>query len=190
MPSGMMLLSEDFEDGTANGWISPVATEWSVVDDGGKVYKQSVSQGNSTVHVTSAGDVGWTNVVIEARVKPSFGGSSSSYFAGVCARLKDADNFYCAALRSDGKFGIRARIGGSATNLGNAINVTPTAIASDKWYTVKLKIQGGTIEASVLGPAGETATAPATDCQIANGGVGLAAAGMAAEFDDVKVTTP
>jgi len=186
----MMLLSEDFEDGMANGWNSLMPTDWSVVDDGGKVYKQSVSQGNSTVHVSAGGDVGWTNVVIEARVKPSFGGSSSSYFAGVCARLKDADNFYCAALRSDGKFGIRARIGGSGTNLGNAINVTPTAIASDKWYTVKLKVLGGTLEASVTGPAGETATSTVTDCQVLSGGVGLAAAGMAAEFDDIKVTTP
>ena len=64
------------------------------MDDGGKVYKQSVSQGNSTVHLSAAGDsLPWTNVVIEARVKPLIGGSSSSYFAGVCARLKDANNF-------------------------------------------------------------------------------------------------
>jgi hypothetical protein len=186
----MMLLSEDFEDGMANGWNSVVATDWSIVDDGSKVYKQGVSEGNSTVHLAAAGDVAWTNVVIEAKVKPMFSGSSSSYFAGVCARLKDADNFYCAALRSDGKFGIRARIGGSGTNLGNAINVTPTAIASNKWYTVKLKVQGGSLEASVTGPAGETATSNVSDCQIANGGVGLAAAGMSAEFDDIKVTTP
>ena len=92
LPSGMMLLSEDFEDGAANGWVSPVPADWSVVDDGGKVYKQSVSQGNSTVHLSAAGDASWTNVVIEARVKPLIGGSSSSYFAGVCARLKDAKN--------------------------------------------------------------------------------------------------
>ncbi len=190
LPGGMMLLSEDFEDGTANGWNATVASDWSVVDDGTKVYKEGVSQGNSTVHLTAGGDVGWSNVIVEARVKPSFGGSSSSYFAGVCARLKDVDDFYCAALRSDGKFGIRARIGGNGTNLSNAINVTPTAISSDKWYTVKLKVQGSAIEGSVVGPAGETATAAVTDYQITNGGVGLAAVGMSAEFDDVKVTTP
>jgi hypothetical protein len=186
----MMLLTDDFEDGTANGWTALVPSDWSIVDDGSKVYKQGVSQGNSTVHLTAAGDVSWTNVVIEAKVKPIFGGSSSSYFAGVCARLKDPDNFYCAALRSDGKFGIRARTGGNGTNLSPAINVMPTDITSNKWYTVTLKVSGSSLQASVLGPAGETATATANDCEIAAGGVGLAAAGMSAEFDDVKVTVP
>jgi len=194
LPSGMRLLSEDFEDGTANGWVSPAPADWSIVDDGSKVYKQSVSQGNSTVHLSAAGDASWSNVIIEARVKPAFGGSSSSYFAGVCARLKDANNFYCAVLRSDGKFGIRARLDSNGTNLGNAVNVmlntTQMPIADGKWYTVKLKVVGSNLEATVTGPAGETATATASDCQVTNGGVGFAVAGMAAEFDDVKVTTP
>jgi hypothetical protein len=185
----MTLLTEDFEDGVANGWTSLVPSDWSIVDDGSKVYKQGVSQGNSTVHLSAAGDVSWTNVVIEAKVKPTFGGISSSYFAGVCARLKDPDNYYCAVLRSDGNFGIRARQGGSGTNLAN-VHAMPTDIATNKWYTVKLKVAGSSLEASVVGPAGETATATANDCQVAAGGVGLAAAGMSAEFDDVKVTTP
>jgi hypothetical protein len=186
----MSLLSEDFEDSMANGWTASVASDWSIVDDGSKVYKQGVSQGNSTVHLSAAGDVSWTNIVIEAKVKPMFGGSSSSYFAGVCARVKDADNFYCAALRSDGKFGIRARTGGNGTNLSAAVNVMPTDITSNKWYTVKLRVVGSSIEGSVVGPAGESATATANDCEIPAGGVGLAAAGMSAEFDDVKVTVP
>jgi hypothetical protein len=185
----MELLSEDFEDGMANGWTATNASDWSIVDDGSKVYKQGTAQGNSTVHLSAAGDVSWTNVVIEAKVKPSFDGSSSSYFAGVCARLEDPDNLYCAALRSDGKFGIRARIGGSGTNLSNAVNVTPP-ITKDKWYTVTLKVIGGSLQASLTGPSGETANASASDCTVPHGGVGLAAAGMAAEFDDVKVTAP
>lgn len=177
--SGTVLFSDDFENGTSkwltNGAAGGTAT---IGTDGSHVYELNMTM--SKVFL-AAGNGSWGDQTISARIKPlSFTGSSSSYFAGLCGRVADASNFYCVALRSDGKLSIRD--GGGAIGTPGSVS---SNIATGTWYTVKLEIIGTTINAYLNGTLVDTAVA-----SIAKGGVGLAVENTDAEFDDVTVTAP
>jgi hypothetical protein len=178
---GTLLFSDDFESGSAK-WVTPLPG-WSIVVDGSNVFSQSAVE--NKLHVAAAGDVAWTDQVVEARVKVlSFGGSSTSYLAGVFARFKDSDNHYCAALQSDGEFKIKKKFGGSNSSISTgAKGIT---VAENTWYTVKLAVIGSTITLYVDGAQILTTT----DTDIAAGGVAVGTTNATAEFDDVKVTVP
>lgn len=182
--SGTVLFSDDFETGDASQWITNGTGTAAVVTDGSQVYE--LTNLTSKVYLAAAGKVTWTDQVISARIKIlSFNGSSSSYYAGLCGRLADASNYYCAALRSDGKLAVRADIAGSSNTLGNSVTVSPV-IAPGTFYTVKLEIIGSTISVYLNGALVDTVT----DASIPAGGVGLLVANADAEFDDVSVTSP
>jgi hypothetical protein len=182
--SGTVLFSDDFETGNASQWMTNGNGTATVVTDGSHVYE--LSNLTSKVYLAAAGLVTWTDQAISARIKIlSFNGSSSSYYAGLCGRLADASNYYCAALRSDGKLAIRADIAGSSNTLGNSVTVSPV-IAPGSFFTVKLEIIGSTINAYLNGALVDTVT----DASIPKGGVGLLVDNTDAEFDDVTVTAP
>jgi hypothetical protein len=185
---GTVLLMDDFESGNKVGWISNVSGEWGIVMDGTtNVYKVTPAAGGSTsaLHAVAAGDVGWTNIAVQAKVKVlSAGGSSSSYFAGPCVRFASPQNYYCAVIRSDGRFSIRARINDSGTSLVTSASSAGT-LAMNTWYTVKIAVNGANLTASVNGT---TFMIMATDASIATGGVALVSVNETAEFDDVVVT--
>jgi hypothetical protein len=194
---GTVLLSDDFEDGNADGWLNSQTSttgvsRWGVgsSDAGSRTYSETGAL-DSTIYVAVNGSRVWTDVSIEAKVRIlSIGGSSSSNFAGVCARFSDLDNFYCAGLRTDGRIGFRSRVGGTSTTLGSAITVTP-AITTNVWYTIRLEVRGTTLNAFYNGSATpvDTYAILPSEC-IASGGVALAVSNVTAEFDDVKVTVP
>ena len=140
--------------------------------------------------LAAAGDVSWTNVSVQARIKVlSFNGSSSSYYAGVCARVEDADNYYCVTLRSDAKVAIRGDIGGSSNSLGSSVSY---GVAAGTWYTVRLEVVGSTITASINGTPvlPKTGDPAISDASLATGGIALIVDNADAEFDDVSVSTP
>jgi hypothetical protein len=194
---GSTLLSDDFEDGNADGWLNSQTSStgvprWGVsLSDAGSLSYSETGTLTSTIYVAVNGSRVWTDVSIEAKVRIlSIGGSSSSNFAGVCARFSDLDNFYCAALRTDGRVGFRSRVGGSSTTLGSAITVAPP-VGVNVWYTIRLVVRGTTLNAYYNGsttPVDTYAILP-SEC-IASGGVALAVSNVTAEFDDVKVTVP
>jgi hypothetical protein len=95
----------------------------------------------------------------------------------------DANNYYCVALRSDGKLSIRDANGA----IGNSLSAN---IVAGTWYTVKLSIIGSALTASVTDPTNTTMMIQASDSTLANGGVGLVVSSAEAEFDDVVVTAP
>ena len=181
------LFSDNFESG-AGKWITNGPGTATIKTDGSSVYDLSCLM--SKVYLAAAGDVSWTDVSVQARVKiVSFNGSSSSYYAGICARVEDAANYYCVALRSDAKVAIRGDIGGSSNSIGSSNSY---AIATGTWYTVQLAVVGSTITASINGvPVLPKTGDPAiTDSSLPMGGVALAVDNAEAEFDDVSVTTP
>jgi hypothetical protein len=193
--TGAVLLSDNFEDGNANGWLNAQTSttgvaRWAVAgtDAGSRVYAETGDLSN-TIYVAANGDVAWTDVSIEARVRVlTMGGSNTSNFAGVCARVSDINNFFCAALRpSDGRIAFRARIGGSSMTLGGSIAVTP-AVTTNVWYTIKLEIRGSTLNVYFNGSL--TPNGTVTSSAICSGGVALAVSNVTAEFDDVRVTVP
>ena len=184
--TGATLLNEDFENGAAQ-WITSGLGTATVKTDGTKVY--DLAEPMSKVYLAAAGDVAWTNVIVQARVKiVSWAGSSSSDYAGICGRLADVDNYTCITLRGDTKVALREDVGGSGSSVGSSATANLTA---GTWYQVTLTINGGSVTASVNGmmllpKTGDPAAAPGSPA----GGIALVVANAEAEFDDVKVTVP
>jgi hypothetical protein len=181
------IFSDNFESG-AGKWITSGPGTATVASDGSSVYDLSCLM--SKVFLAAAGDVSWTNVVVQARVKVlSFNGSSSSYYAGLCARVQDANNYYCVTLRSDSKVAIRGDIGGSSNSIGSSVSY---GVATGTWYTVQLAIVGSTITASINGTPvlPKTGDPAITDSSLASGGIALIVDNADAEFDDVSVSFP
>ncbi len=168
--------SDDFEDGNAVGWTATTGT-WSVVQDSGSyTYAQtSTSEGR-----TGAGLSTWNNYAVTARVKvDNFNGANRVY---LCARYQDGNNFYCASLynSSGGTVEIRKKVSGSTSNLASKTNFGLTA---GTWYTVKLEVNGSTINMYVNG----TKVLTATDSALTTGGIGLITYKVTAKYDDVVV---
>ena len=181
------IFSDNFESGTSK-WISSGPGTAAIATDGSNVYDLSCLM--SKVFLAAAGDVTWTNVIVQARVKIlSFNGSSSSYYAGLCARVQDANNYYCVTLRSDGNVAIRGDIAGSSNSIGSSNSY---GVVTGTWYTVQLEIVGSTITASINGtPVLPKCGDPAiTDASLASGGIALIVDNAEAEFDDVTVSVP
>ena len=178
--SGQVLFSDDFESGEAADWFpSADPSAWSVVTDGTNVYEQAPPQVNSD-RFSSAGDGDWTDVSVEARVKVlAFNGSSSSYFAGVYARVQSASTYYSFALRSDGKVSIRK----SSSNLGSSVDA---GITEGEWYDIRFVARGSTLTGYVNGMQVTTVT----DSSITSGAIGVGTRNTSARFDDVVVTVP
>jgi hypothetical protein len=177
------LFFDDFETPHPMVWAANTTGDWSVVMDGAtKVYKQNTLTNN--FRVAANGNVAWTDMTIEAKVKVlAFGGQGTSYFAAVYARFRDVDNHYYLALRTDGRLAIRAKVGGSNSTLGSAFD---GPVAPNTWYTVKLEVVGSTLRAYLDGAL----KGMVTDTSVTSGGIAVGATNATAEFDDVRVTGP
>jgi pectate lyase len=181
------IFSDNFETG-AGKWLSSGPGTATIATDGSSVYDLSCLM--SKVFLAAAGDLSWTNVIVQARIKIlSFNGSSTSYYAGLCARVQDGNNYYCVTLRSNGSVAIRGDIAGSSNSIGNSNSY---GVATGTWYTVQLEIVGSTITASINGaPVLPKSGDPAiTDASLTSGGIALIVDNAEAEFDDVTVSVP
>jgi hypothetical protein len=137
------------------------------------------------VRAASAGELTWTDVAIEARVKiTSFAGSSSSYFAGVCARYQSSSAYACFMLRSNGQVGFRV----NGTNTA-ASNPPSGSITEGTWYSIRVVAIGPNITAFVNGTE-IGAASRVTSGAPTSGRIALFAPGTNAVFDDVRVTVP
>jgi hypothetical protein len=183
---------DDFEDGDTVGW-TPNGGTWSVITDGSRVY-----QGGNGNSFSLAGQATWTDQTITARVKVTqWGGTSTSYRAGIVARATDASNLYVFAIDASGALrllkGTSSPSGTGAT--GTCGKVTPSPLAAaGTWYTMQMKIAG--TGANVLITTFFNGT-PIHDCQTSVATLPSGPAGTyiygpntIAVFDDVKISTP
>jgi hypothetical protein len=185
--SGTALFNDDFESG-AGRWIATSATEWSVVTDGTQVYQQGGTATNAW-RGSAAGDVAWTNVSVEARLKIlTLATGSSGYFIAVCARVTDANNRYCFAIRGDAKVAIRKVVGGSA-NSGPSANIT-NGLVFNVWYTARIQVVGAAITGTLSLNGAPVAVATDSDASLTAGGIQLGTQNGTARFDDVRVQSP
>jgi hypothetical protein len=135
---------------------------------------------------------------VTARVKVlQWGGTSTSYRAGVVARATDTSNLYVFAIDASGALrllkGTSSPSGTGAT--GTCGKVTPSpAAAVNTWYTMQIKVAGTGSNVSITTFFNGVAI---HDCQTSIGTLAAGAAGTyiygpntIAEFDDVKVSTP
>jgi len=170
------VFTADFESGSATGWSKSGGT-WSVVADGTQTLRQTNADSENARDF--AGEAGWTDYTVSAKVKPlSFG---SGGFVGLLARAKTSTTFYRLALLPGNQAQLQAVNSGSVTVLGTASRT----VATGTWYTLSLTVTGTTITGSVDGVTVGSGTSSVT----ATGRIGLQTAYASAGFDDVTVIT-
>src|SRR5690349_8200898 len=170
------VFTADFESGSATGWSKSGGT-WTVVADGSQTLRQTNATSENARDF--AGEAGWTDYTVSARIKPiSFG---TNGFVGLLARAKSSTSFYRLALLPGNQAQLQVVNSGDVTVLGTSSRtVTPGT-----WYTVSLSVTGSTITASVDGAT----VGSGTSSVAATGRVGVQTGVAAAGFDDVTVTT-
>ena len=181
---GMSLFSDNFEMGTSN-WSTTGPGTWSTLMDGTTAYAGASAPSNTTWRAATAGEASWTDVQVDARVKPDWVGSGSGYYAGVCVRYQSEDACACFALRSNGQVMFRVN---NDTNTA-AANPPGGAIMRNTWYNIRVVARGNAITAFVNGVEIQ-ASSRVTSGAPASGRLALAAPGTNARFDDIVVTTP
>ena len=170
------LLSENFDDGVADGW-SRSGGSWAVVTDGSLVYRQSGTSADAKAQV---GSTTWTDYAVQARVKPT-GFNGSARHVGVVARAQSMTSFYALALTNTGRLEIIKRASGSPVTLAGVA----ASVVTGSWYTLRLEASGSTLTGFLNG----TPVVSATDGAFAAGRAGLATYYASASFDDVLVET-
>ena len=169
------VFSADFENGSTSGW-SKSGGSWSVVADGSQTLRQTNATSSNARDF--AGDSGWSDYTVAAKVKPlSFG---SGGFAALLARARSSTTFYRLALLP-GQVQLQAVNSGSVTVLGTSSR----PVATGTWYTLSLSVAGSTITGRVDGAT----VGSATSTVAATGRIGLQTAYASAGFDDVSVST-
>src|SRR5262245_48241171 len=172
--SAATLLSDDFEDGTADGWTRSGGS-WSVVTDGSRAYQQSGTSSDARALVGGA----WSDQSVQVRVKPN-GFNGSGRHVAVLARAQNTSSYYYLALSNTGTLVLGKRSGGALTTLASA----PASVPTGTWQTVRLEAFGSTLRGFV----GNVKLVTATDGTFSSGRAGLATYYAAASFDDVVVT--
>ena len=169
------LFTDTFDDGNADGW-SKSGGDWSVVADGSPAYRQ----GNNASELARAfaGQTGWTDYQVQARVKPlSFNGGNR--LVGLASRSTSSTKMYRLALTNAGRAELQVVNGSQLTVLGSAA----LTVATGTWYTLRIEASGSTIKGFVNGAQ----IAAGTDTAYSAGRIVLVTAYASAVFDDVVV---
>jgi hypothetical protein len=183
---------DDFEDGNATGW-TPSGGTWSVVADGTQVYR-----GGNGSSMSVAGQASWTDQTVTARVKVlQFGGTSTSYRAGIVARATDSSNVYVFAIDASGA--LRLLKGTSSpTNDGGTGTCGKVTLGSgavvNTWYTMQMRVAGtgSNVVITTFFDGTMVHDCHTTMATLPSGPVGTYVYGpnTIAEFDDVRVSVP
>lgn len=131
-----ILLSEDFEDGRADGWFVVGTGAWAVQPDGGnQVYKATYSSGGTTTLLAAAGEATWANYSIEATLKNYNDGNSVS----IRGRFRDNKNAYTLNMHTQNNLlSLTKTVGGTSTTLDSATVTVDPNIA----YRLKFVLDG------------------------------------------------
>jgi hypothetical protein len=185
-PSGTELFREDFESEDVSRWNLAGGTWARTLDaeTNSNVFSQS-EDGPSDTLLAVAGEVTWRDVRVEADFKVlAFNGSSSSYMAGLCVRLTDAENFYLVGLRGDSDQHIGIRLFGDSN--GNLEQSEEFSGVENEWYRLRVDAIGSTLSVFIDGEL----VVEQTDAEHPAGGIGLCTARASAVFDNILVTAP
>ena len=174
------LLTEDFQDGVANGWLATGTSSWAVVDDGGsKVYRQSNTTGDARSVV---GTATWTDQVINVDAKLNAFNATGLGWFGLMARYQDPANFYYLVVQRDGLVELKKIVANSYSTLSTG-SFTPLPGST---YKLRLEAVGSQIKAYV----DNQLVLQATDATFAAGKVGATMWKADVSYDNVLVTRP
>ncbi|MEU7979866.1 right-handed parallel beta-helix repeat-containing protein [Micromonospora sp. NPDC049081] len=172
--SAATVFSDDFTDGDTAGWSKSGGT-WTVVTDGSPAVRQS-NAGSENARLF-AGSSGWTDYLVQARVKPLSLGTGGQ--VGLLARASGATRYYRLALLPGNQVQLQAVNGGAVTVLAGIVHPVTTGT----WHTLVVEVVGSTVRGRVDGVfVGEV-----TSSLIGAGRIGLQTAYASASFDDVLV---
>ncbi|MEU4368818.1 pectate lyase [Micromonospora chersina] len=166
------VFSDTFSDGDAAGWSKSGGT-WAVASG---AFTQSSTA--SELARQFAGQSGWTDYQVQARVRPT-GFASSSALVGLAARASSSTKMYRLALLGSGRAELQAVNGSQITSLGSA----SVGAATGTWYTLRIEASGSTIRGYVNG----TQVGGGSDTMEDAGRIALVTAYAAGSFDDVSV---
>ena len=173
--SAATLVSDDFEDGNAAGWVTTGGT-WIVARETSRVLHQSSFAANA---LARTGSGSWRDYVVTADIRPtSFNGLPG--FVGVVARASSTGNFYALVLRPDGTVALTRTVGGTATTLAAA----SLAVSAGSTYRASVRVAGQRLTGSVGG-----VTVTASDGFLQAGPGGLVTTWATASFDNVTIGT-
>lgn len=175
---GDVLLSEDFEDGVADGFATS-AGRWEVVDDGtGNLVYRGTFTGGSTSQLAVAGSSSWTDYTVEATV------SNASVDNGIALRGRhtNRDNAYFLAVRTeDDELVLGRRAGGTSTTLDRFATPLDAGVS----YRLKLGFEGN----QLTGYLDDVAVLSATDTTFFAGKIAVGGFSKSSfSLDDVVVT--
>jgi len=133
---------------------------------------------------------------VEARMKIlQFGGSGSSYRAGILARFAQGSNYYALAIDAAGDVRL-LRGSSSPSSASGTCDAVPSELPSvtGAWITLKMQVSGPTNDVHIQtwlngDPIHDCTTTSST---IAAGSAGVMTYGSStrAEFDDFRVSSP
>jgi fibronectin type 3 domain-containing protein len=170
------LFSDDFQDGNSNGWTRSSGT-WAIVTDGSLAYRQS---GTSSDSNSRTGSSLWTNISIQARVKPiAFNGADR--YVGVMTRVVNSNHYYFLALQNGNRLLLGKRAGSSPITLATK----SFTFSTGTFYTLRIDANGSSLSGYVNG----TLQLTASDSEFASGIIGGATYFASASFDDFLVTS-
>jgi hypothetical protein len=189
---GELLLSDDFEDGDASGWIADaddgddLVGNWAVVEtDEGRAFAQLDDSFDDDSWAVG-GDVNWTDASLEVRCRFTSVSDIEDAVMMLALRFQSKDNYYYAEFRGDGSVKIRKRVDGSEPDLSSEDLDRPAVVG--QWMNLGFSVRGSSLEARLDGVLIGSAV---VDTDLASGGIGLGVKeGAAVEFDDARVTVP
>src|SRR5262247_534310 len=170
------LFSDNFQDGNADGWARSSGT-WSIVTDGTLAYRQSGTSADSN---SRAGSPSWTNISVQARVKPTAFNGADRY-VGVTTRVVNSNHYYFLALQNGNRLLIGKRAGSSPITLATK----SFTFSTGTFVTLRLDANGSTLTGFVNG----TQQLTASDSEFTAGIIGGATFFASASFDDFLVTS-
>lgn len=164
---------------TPDRWIVVTGT-WQTATDGTTVYEQTDITTTNTSSI--AGNTSWTDYTFETKMKFATNGTTPTE-ANLFFRIQDDSNCYFLRMREDNdSLILYRRIVGINTQIGSTVSFT---LVQDQWYTVRISIEGQTINVWVNGTqyfknedSGGTLT---------SGRIGLGTTHYHCRFDDVEV---
>ncbi|MDI1462903.1 cellulose binding domain-containing protein [Catellatospora sp. KI3] len=179
-----VLFADDFEQPTANIWLTGSGGTWSVVsEDGSKVWRQS---GTTLSPTAWAGSGSGTGTTVTGRIKPT-STLSPANLVSLTGRVANPNNLYYAGLRGGTTFEIGQVSWGTTIVLASV----PFPHTLGTWYGLSLSFPtAGTVTGSVTAPGGATATLSAADPGGIQQGdrVGFYMRTATASLDDIRLT--
>src|SRR5499427_11097758 len=170
------LFSDDFQDGNDSGWTKSSGT-WAGVTDGTLAFRQSGTSSDSNAR---AGSPSWTNISIQARVKPiAFNGADR--YVGVTTRVVNSNHYYFFALQNGNRLLLGKRAGSSPITLATK----SFTFSPGTFFTLRLDANGSTLTGFVNG----TQQLTASDSEFTAGIIGGATFFASASVDDCLVTS-